>query len=440
MSRGLLAAVALLAVLGGAVYWSNKDAEKQKDNRPADAPPLVVKIAEADIQELRFRKGGEETRVKFDGKWKITAPRELMADQSIVLTVAQALNELASDRLVEENAADLGAFGLANPSFELEVVKKGGKSVKLQFGDETPNGNALFARVDGENKVYAVATFTKNNLDKSWKDLRDKRLLTIESDAMSRMELTAKGQTLEFGKINEKEWQILKPRPLRADAFQVADLARKITGAQMDAAVSDEDAKKAEGSFAGGAKVALVKLTGAAGTQELEIRKVKDDYFAKSSAVEGVHKIAKDLAEAADKDLDFFRNKKLFSFGFDEPAKIEFRLQDATTVRTKSGDGWMTGGKKMDSTSVAAFVDKLRDLAAKKFVEKPLPAPTLEITVTAGKATEKVLAAKSGEVWLARRDPGAEVAEVDAKTMDELILAHHDIKEPAPAKAPEKKK
>ena len=440
MSRGLLAAIALLAVLGGVVYWSNKDADKKKDQRAADAPPLVMKIPEGEIQELRLRKGGEETREVFDGRWKITAPRELAADQTSVMTVGQTLTELASDRLVEENATDLGTFGLTKPSFEVEIVKKGGKTVKLQFGDDTPNGNAVFARVDGETKVYAVATFTKNNLDKSWKDLRDKRLLTIESDAMSRMELTAKGQTLEFGKINEKEWQILKPRPLRADAFQVADLARKITGAQMDAAVSDEDAKKAAGAFAGGAKVAVVKLTGAAGTQELEIRKVKEDYWAKSSVVEGVHKVTKEIAEAADKDLEFFRNKKLFSFGFEEPGKIEFRLQDTTTVRTKSGDGWMTGGKKMDSTSVAAFVDKLRDLAGKKFVEKAMPAPTLEITVTAGKTTEKVLAAKSGDVWLARRDPGTEIAEIDAKTMDELILAHHDIKEPAPAKEPAKKK
>jgi hypothetical protein len=155
--------------------------------------------------------------------------------------------------------------------------------------------------------------------------------------------------------------------------------------------------------------------------------------------VEGVHKISRDIAEAADKDLESFRNKKLFGFGFDEPSKIEFRLQDTTTVRTKSGDGWMTGGKKLDSTSVAAFIDKLRELEGKKFVEKPLGAPTLEITV-AGKSTEKVVAAKSGDVWLARRDPGTEVAEIDAKTMDELILAHHDIKEAAPEKAPEKKK
>jgi phage-related protein len=45
-------------------------------------------------------------------------------------------------------------------------------------------------------------SFAKSNLDKSSKDLRDKRLLTFNSDKLTRVDLSAKG-TYEFGKKEE---------------------------------------------------------------------------------------------------------------------------------------------------------------------------------------------------------------------------------------------
>ena len=83
-------------------------------------------------------------------------------------------------------------------------------------------------------------------------------------------------------------------------------------------------------------------------TQTLEVRKDKDkNYYAKSSAVEGVYKVAADVGDALDKGLDDFRNKKLFDFGFSDPSKVD--VKGATY--TKSGDKWMSGGKTMDNTT-----------------------------------------------------------------------------------------
>ena len=70
-------------------------------------------------------------------------------------------------------------------------------------------------------------TATKSQLDKTAQDLRDKRLLIFEADKLTRVELTAKGQHVEFGRNDEKEWQIVKPKPQRADNGQVEELVRK---------------------------------------------------------------------------------------------------------------------------------------------------------------------------------------------------------------------
>ena len=46
-----------------------------------------------------------------------------------------------------------------------------------------------------------------HELDKSLNDLRDKRLITANTDKISRIELTKKGQDIAFGR-DKDEWQI----------------------------------------------------------------------------------------------------------------------------------------------------------------------------------------------------------------------------------------
>src|SRR5262249_51547901 len=198
---------------------------------------------------------------------------------------------LTSDRLIEDKAADLAPYGLATPGVLVTVTKKDGKTEDLLLGDDTPTGGGTFVKMKNDPRVFSVSSSVRSSLDKTSKDLRDKRLLTFDSDKLTRVDLQAKGQTVEFGKNNQNEWQILKPRPLRADGSQVEDLIRKLKDAKMDTSVSEEDAKKAASLFASGTKVAVASTQDATGTQTIEIRKDKDkNYYAKSSAVEGIYK------------------------------------------------------------------------------------------------------------------------------------------------------
>jgi hypothetical protein len=67
----------------------------------------------------------------------------------------------------------------------------------------------------------------------------------------------------------------------------------------------------AAAEFARATPVARAKLTGESGTQTLEVRKSKDDYYAKSSAVQGTYKVDSTVGEALNKKVDDFRvNKK----------------------------------------------------------------------------------------------------------------------------------
>ena len=213
---------------------------------------------------------------------------------------------------------------------------------------------------------------------------------------MSEIELTAKKQNMEFGRSKEA-WQIVKPRPLRADNFSVEDLVRRLKDAKMDLSASAaDDEKKIAAAFASATPVATVKVTDATGTQTLEVRKNKTDYYAKSSAVAGVYKVANDLGTGLDKALDDFRSKKLFDFGFDDVSAVEMHDGSLAYSLVKGGPDWWSNGKKMDGASVQAFIDKFRDLAATKFPESGFTNATIVMKVTSndGKRVENISIAK----------------------------------------------
>jgi hypothetical protein len=435
---GLLIAVAVLVVLGGGIWWSNKKQASTPAKSPTDTSSKILTVPTDQFQEIRIKKPGETQDMKLvDGKWRIIEPKPLSADQDTVTSMVTSLSALTADKTIDDNATDLSGYGLTNPTLDITVTKKDGKTAEVLVGDATPTNSGNYAKMADSPKVYTIATYVKTGLDKSDNDLRDKRLLTVDSDKLTRVTLAAKSAPMEFGKNGQNEWQILKPSALRADGSQVDALVGKLKDAKMDATITDDDAKKAAAAYASGTRIAVATVSDSSGDQTIEVHQDKDkNYYAKSSAVEGIYKVSSDLGDALNKSLDDFRNKKLFDFGFSDPTKIDIK----GAVYTKSGDKWMSGAKTMDNSSVQSLIDRLRDVAATKFADKGAGDPVLEATVTSndGKRVEKVTIRKQGTDYFAQREGEPSIYQLDAKAVDDLQSAVSGIKEAAPE--PVKKK
>ncbi len=436
--RGLLLAVVVLAALTGTLYWSNR--HKPGDTggaTSADVPPKILTLNQADVSALQIRKKGGEAVVLAKngaGQWRITAPKPFAADQDSVSGMLSSLSSLNSERLVEDKATDLGQYGLAQPAIEVDITKKEKKIDKLLIGDNTPAGSGVYAALAGDARVFILATYNKSSLDKGLSDLRDKRLLTFDSDKLSRVELSAKKQNIEFGR-DKNQWQILKPQPFRAEQFSVDDLVRALRDAKMDLSAT-EDEKKTAAAFDSGTVIADVKITDVSGTQQLQVRKSKDDYFAKSSFVAGVYKVSSSLGTSLDKGLDDFRNKKLFDFGYVDPEKIEIHDGAKSLFLSHSGSDWWSYGTKMDENSVTSLVASLRDLSARKFLDSGFTTPLIELTVTSndGKRVEKVIISKNGDRYVAKREGEPALYELEASSVTGIQKSVADVKPSAPPK------
>jgi len=218
----------------------------------------------------------------------------------------------------------------------------------------------------------------------------------------------------------------------------VDDLVRKLKEAKMDVNLSEADTAAMVKTFATAAKVATVTTADSAGSETLEVRKGKEkDYYAKSSSVDGVYKTTAELGEGLDKSVDVFRNKKLFDFGFSDPAQVGVGAQ----VFQKSGEKWMSGGGQMDAATVQTLIDKLRDLTASAFAVKTTGEPFLALSAAAadGKRQERVSVTKQGETYFAMREGEPAVYQLDAKAIEEIQKAAAAVKPFSASKATPKK-
>lgn len=434
-STGLLIAAVILAALAGVLYWSNRHPASEDSSAKASSGSSVKMLAlnQADVTRFAIRgKGKDELQVELvksaSGSWEITAPKAFAADQDDVSALLATLSSLTSDRLIEQAIEDTAPYGLSNPQLEIVAASKDNKTQKLLIGDQTPSGSTYYAMVAGDPRLFTIASYNKTSLDKSARDLRDKRLLTADFDKVGLIELRNAGKRQELTLNRNKDgWEILKPAPYRADTERVDEFLRALREAKMDLSNATDEEKTAA-AFKSAQPFGDAKITGAFGTQELEVRKTKDkpDYYARSSAVAGIYKLAASSGTGLNKGLDDFRNAKLFDFADQDPEKIAIHDGAKSYFLTRSGsDWWGPDGKKLDASSVHTVVEKLRGLAATKFPNSGFTAPILQLTVTSngGKRVERVAIAKNGETYVAKRE--------NESALYELPSSVHELQEAA---------
>ena len=423
--KSLLMATALLAVLGGLVYWSEQDKKKKEAEPAKDAPPQIASVSQEDVQRVSMRRiGGEPTEVErtSDG-WKFVKPANLNLDPDAVTPVLSTLSSITSDRVVDEAATDLMPFGLEPPSFEVTVAKKDGKEVKLLFGDETPTKGSYYAKLAGDPRVFTVASYVRNGLDKTPADLRDRRLVAFDPQKITKIKIQTGGQTFELGKNSGGDWALVSPTAMRADSTQVDSLMRSLREAKLDPATNESAAKANVKSFNSGKPAAVITVTDQTGDHKLEVRQYIDLYFAKGSDVEGIHSVDSTSGQALARDMSAYENRRVFEFGWDDPT----RVQVDKTLYEKKDENWVTGGKELDPESIQSLIDRLRELTANRVARQANASgeKVMELTVTSkeGSRVEKVNIFKNGSTYLATREGDPLGYDLDASVFDSIKAA-----------------
>ena len=183
-------ALLLLAALGlGAFVWFYElEGESGRLEAEERAKRLFTDLEPEDLDwiALTTRDGRAARFERADGAWRMVEPLEHPAD-SAVERMAEALATLTHEAILESPGPD-AEYGLDEASARVVRFGAGGAEHTLRLGRETPVGSNVYARADGRDAVYTVASYRKNSFERELSDLRDKRILSFDQSVIREVE------------------------------------------------------------------------------------------------------------------------------------------------------------------------------------------------------------------------------------------------------------
>ena len=445
MGRGksFLALVVVALGLGAYIYF----VEMKRDPVAADdtaKKDKVFAIETGKIEEVLVRAAsGESTTVRKSGDtWQITAPEAIEADTSAISGLVSSLESLEVNRVIEENPASAKAFGLEPPRIQLTFKTAGdGATRTLQIGNRTPTGGDLYARVDGQPRVFLISSFQEDSFDKTTFELRDKTVLEFARENVDTVTIEPAGaKAVALAKQGE-QWRLTAPMNAKADFSTVDGLVGRVAQAQMKtiAAPTADDLKKF-----GLDKPQATVTFGAGSTRAMLALGTKPDgddssVYARDLSRPMIFTIDATLLDDLKKPAGDLRAKDLFEFRSFSATGVDLTWngQAVTWSKEKPAGGEQSSAvdvwkqtkpaaKDLDQTKATDLLTTLSNLRAESFVDTP-HATGDELVIVArfgdgGNAREdRVTFRKSGDTvhGIIPGEPGAAV--VLAADFDKVV-------------------
>ena len=450
--RSTLVLLVLFLAIGGYAWF----VERERPPASADdAGEQAFDVAAGRITDLTVNaENGDVTvlaRTENEIDWMVTAPVETEADDNAATAIATTLAALEIRRVVEEEAADLAPFGLAEPTTSVTFATPDGEPATLAVGDETPTGGERYAAVG--DRVLLVADFVESTLNRTTFELRDRSILEFTGPDVTSFTVEQGDDTLRFAKA-DGNWRVVEPLEARADFGLVEAMVGRLGSGEMIAIEAESAADDALEPFGldDARLTTTVEVGGETYTLLVGDENPETTVYARDAARDLVFTIDAALVDDLARGADTYRERDLFDFRpFNATALTVMR--DDRTIRfekgpagaeddaeaEEAGDDSGVGEEvwrrvepepaDVERSEIDALLRALSNLRADSFVESRqgtgLDAPLAAITATFGDdgQEERVLIGRSGDVTygLHGDEPGAAV--VDTAEVDEALAA-----------------
>ncbi len=379
--KGTLILLILVILLGLYLYiieLPSQEKKQQEEDRiqkivsfePNEAISLYLSYPKRlTDQEILLEKDSED-------KWQIVKPITFPADQPEVESLLSSIGSMKVERVVEEKAQDLKAYGLDQPEIKVSVKLKD-REEHLLFGDAAPVGSTIYVVKSGEDTVRLTDQFYKTHLTKTVMDLRKKEILNLDPQLVTQFILQYPGQTFVLAKENG-QWWIKKPRMFRADDEVVSDMLGFLRRLRATVFVDQASSKLLKAFHHPRIKVEIESENGATTTLSIyEVPGSSSDgqkTYAVTNTPNPIYLIEAMAVTDLEKDLFTLSDKHLLAFDPDQVQMVEIRkASDEPLTIHREGDGWNFEGQTLEENQKQKITDLLKDLSglkADKMVEE----------------------------------------------------------------------
>jgi len=130
---------------------------------------------------------GEIEASKVNDQWKISKPSDAFASGDAVDSLFQSVRDATVVSVASEKPDNLAHYGLLNPTISFRVTDGKGAQSTLAVGKK--DGDAYFARDGSRPTIFRVNENLYKKLSEKFADLRDKKVLHVDSAGIQTMEI-----------------------------------------------------------------------------------------------------------------------------------------------------------------------------------------------------------------------------------------------------------
>lgn len=369
--------IMLLLCVGVTSFWYFHDVKGEPERRAAKEQEERVfsDLSDKDIISIRWieenQQDGERVLERDNDLWKIK-----LADGSSFLSstsssedTAKQIAELSRVSIIleEPSDSDYATFSLDKPKAQLEVkgYAKDGKTVRdllLLIGDETPAGDAYYARVKDQKPVLEISgnfmSFLKNRV----LDMREKSALIVAPEQVASLVLhQPNSEDIALSKQKNSEepkdaeptasgdrWKMEKPIEAKADLSSINDYLWQLQGLKVDKFIPFEAVSNADLTMSWnittdkGTEIA-VELLGSAGDKKWFMKRSNTDEY----MIVGVEGESSKLFPKVATD---FEDHRVFDFKVNDIDKLELTIpagkvgdkerEAVNFTARRDGEGW----------------------------------------------------------------------------------------------------
>jgi hypothetical protein len=236
--RSFLLLLAVAAAIGGYVWF----VEMKRDPYASTDEPRekLFAVEAAGIQELRLTsEDGEQSTLRRAGdRWTLAEAPGAEVDESEATQIATGLATLEATRVVDEEPASLAEYGLDTPRVTASFIDAAGAEHTLLIGNRTPAGGDVYAKLADSPRVVLIGSWQEETFNRSRFDLRDKRVLKFDRDAVGTVAITSSHGTTTLAR-RDGAWTMTAPSQGPADDAAVDALLGRLANERMQSLIDD---------------------------------------------------------------------------------------------------------------------------------------------------------------------------------------------------------
>lgn len=383
----------VIGILAGFSYWyfEVKKAKEKKEKEEKEA--LLFEQKDAKITKIVIKKRGDKKPIiairktkkkkkKEDGKekeinvdyWVITSPVNTNGDLYTLDTMANDIKKAKREEVVWDSLEKEKDYGLDNPELSIRFKYENDERERgIDFGIKTLDGKKVFAKVVGQNKIYAVASGIYDSLNKSLLDVRDKTISPFGKEDIVSISLISPHNMFTLKK-REDGWYFVDG--VKASTSRVELYEGHLRWGNFREVVKEKAEYKDLAEYGLDKPRLIVKYGLKKGKDYIFIvgDPIKEGdvtyYYATRNTDDMIFEVTSDLVMKLDTTKFLLKDRHIFNFKYDDVNKVMLKNGDKSFTFIKKGEDWYfadTDKKVEKDYKIDGIIRSLEDAEYEEF-------------------------------------------------------------------------